>query len=154
MATDNPLSCNRLESGRPATRPAAGRRIVLVDDCPDNAKLLAILLTAYGHTVFTLVDSRSVVHTVKEFDPDVVLLDMAMPRIDGCQAAVLLRSENFAKPIIAISGFTDAEHRGRAADAGIDHYLAKPIDIEVLNELLGAQDAAPSRVDAGSDAHD
>ena len=87
----------------------------------------------------TLIDSRSVVCTVQEFDPDVVLLDMAMPRVDGCQAAALLRSDNFTKPIIAISGFADDEHRSRATAAGIDHYLSKPIEVEVLNELLCAQ---------------
>lgn len=114
-------------------------RIVLVDDCPDNAKLLAILLSVSGHTVYTLVDSRSVVRTVQEFDPDVVLLDMAMPQLDGCQAAAQLRSDNFRKTIIAISGFADDEHRSRATAAGIDHYLTKPVEMEALNELLRAQ---------------
>jgi CheY-like chemotaxis protein len=153
MVADNPRPCNHLETGWEMDLPATGLRIVLVDDCPDNAKLLAMLLTAYGHTVLTLIDSRSVVPTVKEYDPDVVLLDMAMPQVDGCQAAVLLRSGNFVKPIIAISGFADEEHRALATAAGIDHYLAKPIEVEVLNKLLSAYDAAPSRIDIGFNAH-
>jgi DNA-binding response OmpR family regulator len=104
-----------------------------------------MLLSAPGHTVITLVDARSIVCTVKEFEPDVVLLDMAMPFLDGCRAATLLRAENFAKRIVAVSGFADDEHRSRAASAGIDHYLSKPIDLDALNELLRAQDIGCSQ---------
>ncbi|WP_321899273.1 ATP-binding response regulator [Paraburkholderia heleia] len=117
-------------------RRAQGMRVLIVDDMAATAESLEAFLRIYGHQVERAADGAAALTQAKVFLPDVVLLDIGLPGMNGFDVAHRLRTDD-ALPqslIIAISGYSQEEHRLRAADAGIDHYLVKPAD---LNALIG-----------------
>lgn len=117
-------------------RRAQGMRVLIVDDMAATAESLEAFLRIHGHQVERAADGAAALTQAKVFLPDVVLLDIGLPGMNGFDVAHRLRTDD-ALPqslIIAISGYSQEEHRLRAADAGIDHYLVKPAD---LNALIG-----------------
>jgi signal transduction histidine kinase len=122
----------------PAGTPAAVRRVLVVDDNVDAAESLALLLQTDGHVVRIVHDGAAAVAAAREFDPEVVLLDIGLPGMDGYAVATALRADSSLSGVrlIAVSGYGQPEDRRRARDAGFDHHLVKPIEPAALTRLL------------------
>ena len=121
------------------TSGLAAIKILIVEDNVDGAESLAMILPAYGHTVLVAFDGPTGLIAGEEFQPDVVLLDIGLPRLDGYEVARVLRERRpEGLVIIAISGYCQLEDRERSSAAGIDQHLAKPVDIESLTAFLSA----------------
>jgi PAS domain S-box-containing protein len=126
---------------RPAARreaPAARQRILLVDDNRDALESLALLLEMDGHDVRTASDGESALALAIAHPPDVALLDIGMPVLDGYEVARRLRAMESCRDaaVVAVSGWGQAEHKRRTAEAGFDHHLTKPVDWRTLRALL------------------
>jgi signal transduction histidine kinase/CheY-like chemotaxis protein len=114
------------------------RRLMVVDDDADAANTLALFLEACGHSVAIEHVSHLVVERARIELPDVCLLDIEMPELDGTELARRLRQQSETRHcmLIAVSGHGEKAMKDRAAAAGFDHYLTKPIDIAKLAQLL------------------
>ncbi len=133
-APAEPWKKNHAESPRPDSR-----RILVVDDNVDAARSLAILLNMVGHEVHTAQDGTTALHAAQVHQPDVVLLDIGLPGMDGLEVARHLRQDQKFKDIllVAITGYGQDEDRRRSEEAGFNAHLVKPIAIDALNALLG-----------------
>jgi two-component system CheB/CheR fusion protein len=122
----------------PSTKPhtAAVQRILIVDDNVDMANTLSRLLPR--HHVRVALDGIAALEAIPEFEPDVVVLDIGLPRMDGFRVARRIRQQPREKPLllIAISGYGREEDRRLAVEAGFDHHLVKPIRLADLESLL------------------
>lgn len=120
-------------------RNGRGRRLLVVDDNEDTVRSMARLLRLKGHEVATATTGVEAVERVGDFRPEIVLLDIGLPGMDGYQVAQKLRAEKEHEDliIIAISGYGQDEDRRRTASAGFDHHLVKPIDHDALLTLIG-----------------
>lgn len=112
-------------------------RVLVVDDNRDAADSLAMLTKMWGYEVEVGYDGAAI-ERVPIFKPDAVLLDIAMPKLDGNRFARQIRErpESQGTLVIAITGFHDEARRMLSKEAGIDHYLIKPVDPTVLKKLL------------------
>ncbi len=132
---------------RSAGRQAAGRkRVLVVDDNDDSSRSLSRLLTLAGHETEVAADGRSALETARRFRPDVVLLDIRLPDIDGYELAERLRGERgFEKvAIVAITGMSPPRPPERARKAGIDHHLTKPVEIDRLLAIIDDRESRKS----------
>src|ERR1041385_699294 len=113
---------------------AAPRRILVVDDNPDASETLALLLRQTGHDVRTAKDGTDAQREATDFKPDVVLLDIGLPGMDGFEVARRLRAIEAMDGmlLIAISGYGLDEDRRRAREAGFDHYFTKPVSFATI----------------------
>jgi CheY-like chemotaxis protein len=127
------------EQARSAAAPS--RRILIVDDNADAATTLSELLKMDGHQTQPAFSAEEALELAQSFVPDVVLLDIGLPRMDGYEVARRLRHSLLRKGarLIALTGYGQAEDRERAHAAGFDAHLVKPVDLEVLTKLLGAR---------------
>jgi CheY-like chemotaxis protein len=114
------------------------RRVLVVDDNVDGATTFGAMLRLLGYAVEVATDGMAALEIADRFHPDVVLLDIAMPTLDGYQVARRLRasSAGVAMVLIAITGWGQEEDRRRTAEAGFDHHLVKPVDPGALAKLL------------------
>jgi signal transduction histidine kinase/DNA-binding response OmpR family regulator len=114
------------------------RRILVVDDNRDAADSLAMMLRVLGHHTQTAYDGQAAVESAAAFAPDIVLLDIGLPKLNGYQAARQIRGQPWgqAMALIAITGWGQEEDKRRALEAGFDHHLTKPVEAAVLQELL------------------
>ncbi|MFP2933060.1 ATP-binding protein [Pyxidicoccus sp. 3LG] len=121
-----------------AVAPVPGRRILLVEDHVDSRHVVRELLEEDGHTVFEAEDGPSGLTKARELRPDVVLLDIGLPGLDGYEVARTLRaSEHGRGPLlIAVTGYGQREDRARAMQAGFDEHLVKPVDLARLRQAL------------------
>jgi CheY-like chemotaxis protein len=120
---------------------AQGRKRVLVaDDNYDSATSLGILLNDAGYDVRTAGDGGQALETAAQFHPDIVLLDIGMPRLNGYEVARQIRRQPWGRGVllVALTGWGGAEHRQQTAAAGFDHHLTKPVDPAALTRLLAA----------------
>lgn len=119
------------------------QRILVVDDNEDGAQSLAMLLELRGNEVQTAYDGPQALEAVARFHPDVVLLDIGMPTLDGYETVRQLRARPDSRDalIIALTGWGQEEDRRRSREAGFDHHLVKPVDLGVLEGLLSASRA-------------
>lgn len=115
-----------------------GRNVLLVDDSRDMCKLMEILLTRRGHAVRSVHSGREAVEAARSAPPDVVLLDIGLPGMDGYQVVRELRQlpEMGKTLLIALSGRGEPSDRAKSAEAGFHHHLTKPADMEELGRLL------------------
>ncbi len=115
------------------------RRVLVVDDNIDSAEMLVELLAMWGHTALHAPDGPRALALAPEFAPDIVLLDIGLPGLDGYEVARLLREDPAlgAARIIAMTGYGQAEDRKRTRAAGFAAHLVKPIDFEELRVVLG-----------------
>jgi two-component system, chemotaxis family, CheB/CheR fusion protein len=113
-------------------------RILIVEDDEDVAETMGALLAIDGHTVSTASQGTVALDMLRSFEPDVVLLDLGLPGLDGYQVARRIRMETLKKNIviIALSGYGEREHRRRSKEAGCDGHLVKPVQPDVLRKLL------------------
>jgi len=114
------------------------RKILVVDDNEDAAETLAMLLSIAGNEVVTAYDGLSAVEKAVEFVPDVVLLDIGLPKLNGYEAARRIRERLGSTGIVlvALTGWGQDEDRRRSAAAGFDHHLVKPVAPATLAKLL------------------
>ncbi|HYE85997.1 MAG TPA: ATP-binding protein [Vicinamibacterales bacterium] len=121
-----------------APAPHTALRILVADDSQDGADSLAFLLKAAGHEVFTAYDGRSAIAMAEEHRPDAVLLDIGMPEVSGYDVARAIRREAWGRPmrLIALTGWGQAEHRRRSLEVGFDDHLVKPVELDVLENVL------------------
>ncbi|MGH8227020.1 MAG: hybrid sensor histidine kinase/response regulator [Steroidobacteraceae bacterium] len=137
------LEASRPEGAAPPMASKAGRtalraRILVVDDNHDAAQSLALLLGMDGHEVRTAGDGLEALEVAEEFRPQVALLDIGMPKLDGYETARRLRARPWAAGMLlfALTGWGLEEDRERARQAGFDRHLVKPVDPEALTQLL------------------
>ena len=127
------------EGSRPMEKPAAtGYRIVVVDDNHDSAESLAMLLRLSGNEVRTAHDGLEGVRVVEEVRPQVALLDIGMPKLNGYEACRRIREQPWGKDLvlIALTGWGQEEDRRRTEEAGFDAHTVKPVDHSTLMNLL------------------
>jgi DNA-binding response OmpR family regulator len=117
-------------------RLAPPRRILIIEDNEDTREALRLQLQVAGHDVDVAATGPEGVKMAAVLQPDVVLLDIGLPGLDGYQVAQQLRTADYGPRLIAITGYGQPEDRERARNAGIEHYLVKPIDIAELAHLL------------------
>jgi PAS domain S-box-containing protein len=130
-----------------ARPPAVDRRVVVIDDNADAADTLALLIEASGGQCRVAYDGEAGVREVLEFQPDVVLLDIGMPGIDGYETCRRIRRERGSSPlIVALTGWGQARDKERALHAGFDLHLTKPASPATLRQLLANPRRAPSEV--------
>jgi signal transduction histidine kinase len=125
----------------PATagEPGFRQRILVVDDNVDAAESLGTMLAYSGHDVRVAHGGVEALSTAREFAPNVMILDLGMPEMDGYAVARAVRSDpRFASTrLIALSGYGQPDDRRRTADVGFDEHLVKPVEHDVLNAALG-----------------
>jgi signal transduction histidine kinase/CheY-like chemotaxis protein len=132
-----PAARASLEMRGPA--PAVGRhRVLVADDNSDSATSLSILLNDVGYEVRTAEDGVQALETAANFRPDIALLDIGMPKLNGYEVARQLRQQPWGRDVllIAVTGWGGADHRQQTAQAGFDHHLTKPVDPAALTRLL------------------
>lgn len=116
----------------------SSKRILVVDDSYANARLLDVYLEPLQHEVRTALGAQEALQQVSTFVPDLLLLDLQMPDVDGFEVARRLRQDPRTRdlPIIAVTGYSSSEHRRRAKEAGVDGFLVKPVHCEELKAAV------------------
>jgi signal transduction histidine kinase len=139
-----PLSTSQVESApreEPVRSPAAvaqSLRVLVADDNQDALESLALLLEVCGHVARKASDGAESLQMAGAWRPDVILLDIGMPILDGYEVARRIRSEPWGKGVflVAVSGWGQSEDRKRATDAGFDLHFRKPIGLPILESIL------------------
>lgn len=122
-------------------RPTAPRRILIADDSEDAASSLAMFLDMAGHETRVATNGAQALAIAETFLPDVAVLDIAMPIIDGLETARSLRARSVGKDMVllALSGFGQESDKRRSVEAGFDAHLVKPVDLATLEKLIETQ---------------
>lgn len=127
-----------------------GRHILIVDDYPDALDIWAIFLRSSGYRVSTAADGAEAIQKAEQLLPDLIVLDLELPRISGFDVAKRLRGnpDTQAIPLIAATGYSHIRQLDRARDVGFDQIVVKPCDpdflIEEIERLLPAESESPS----------
>jgi CheY-like chemotaxis protein len=140
--SEREASPDSTDSQLPSRQSGSGsRRVLVVDDNLDAAEGLSMLLSLRGHQVSTAYDGHGALEKARVTPPDVVLLDIGLPRLDGFEVARRLREEHPDRPmlLVALTGYGQERDRLRARKAGFDHHLLKPVRLEMLEQLLVAE---------------
>ena len=113
-------------------------RILIVEDNMDSYELMRFILERHGYEIFLAADGRDGVSAAIKQKPDVILMDLALPELDGWEAAGQLKSNPQTKhiPVVAVTARALPADRQRALDAGCDAYLTKPIDLAELVRMV------------------
>jgi signal transduction histidine kinase/ActR/RegA family two-component response regulator len=119
-----------------------GRRILVVDDNEDAANSLAVILELEGHSVDIVYTAKDALEHAQASSPEVILLDVGLPEMSGYEVATRLRPKLLATQIVALTGYGHAEDIRRASAAGFDAHVVKPVDFEMLMQILGNFDPA------------
>ena len=115
----------------------SGRSILIVEDNADARDALRVLLELDGHAVEAAGEGQEALELARAKDPDIALVDIGLPGIDGYEVARRVRARDARRPVlIALTGYGQPEDRRRAAEAGFDEMLVKPVDPTALAELL------------------
>lgn len=125
----------------PTTAPGPSLRVLVVDDNEDVADMTAEMLKMFGHSATTAGDGPSALAAVERERPDVVLLDLGLPGMNGLEVAAALHANLAVRAplIIAVSGYGRPEDRERSLNAGCEHHLVKPVDFDRLLALLATR---------------
>jgi len=136
---EQPAGATGAASGAAAPAPPPRRRVLVVEDSADARQSLQLLLELAGHVVETSEDGPSGLAKLDAFRPEVALIDLGLPGIDGYTLARMARDnpETRAIRLVAVTGYGQAEDRQRALAAGFDLHVTKPVDVSMLEELLG-----------------
>lgn len=116
------------------------RRVLIVDDHQDTAELTAMVLANHGHDVKVAYDGQSALALALEFRPQMALLDLSLPDMDGYQLASLMRAAPSLSDclLVAISGYCSEQDRARSRALGFENHLAKPLSVDGLLEAIAA----------------
>ena len=114
------------------------RRILIADDNADAAELLAMWLKMSGHDARSALDGEAALVLAETMRPDVVLLDIAMPKMDGYEVARRIREKPWGSQatLIALTGWDREDDLRRSREAGFDHHLTKPVDPSAIEALI------------------
>lgn len=123
---------------RPQAAPSPRQRVLIADDNEDALAGLALLIEHMGHDVRTASDGAPAVTLAATFQPDVVVLDLGMPHLDGYEACRRIRAQagGATMVLVALTGWGQDDDRRRSRDAGFDHHLVKPVSSDALDALL------------------
>lgn len=128
---------DREDPGVDQAKPATLRKVLVVDDNKDFAESLAMLLESLGHETHMAHDGQAALEAAETYDPDVVLLDIGLPKLDGYEVARRLRAKHGSRYVLAaLTGWGQDEDREKARSAGFDHHLVKPVEIDMLEHVL------------------
>jgi two-component system, sensor histidine kinase len=115
----------------------SGRSILIIEDNADARDALRVLLELDGHAVEAAGEGQEALELARAKDPDIALVDIGLPGIDGYEVARRVRARDARRPVlIALTGYGQPEDRRRATEAGFDEMLVKPVDPTALTELL------------------
>ncbi len=116
------------------------RRVLIVDDNEDALSSLSMLVRVLGNEICRARDGLEAVAAAEQFRPEIVLMDIGMPNLNGYEAAKRIRAEPWGADIllVATTGWGQEEDRRRSKQAGFDHHLVKPVEPEKLREILAA----------------
>jgi len=133
-----------MEAGQPTIRPL---RMLVVDDDVDAAEMLEMLLTISGHAVRIAHDGPAALEAALEFRPNVVLLDIGLPEMDGYEVAKRIRQQPALTNVVlvALTGYGQETIRQRSQDAGFDHHLVKPADFAKVQHILATVSQSEKR---------
>ncbi len=118
----------------------AGERIVLVEDNVMNRRLAQFLLKSQGYTVYEATNGKEALELVKAHLPDLVLMDLQLPELDGFTTTRMLKQDATTKdiPVVALTAYAMKGDAERALEAGCDGYIAKPIDKKEFLEMVAS----------------
>ena len=121
-----------------ASTPGGARRILVADDNRDAADTLQMLLAIDGHEVRVATNGLEALQIADDFDPELLLLDIGMPKLNGYEVAEQLRERYPTRrmKLVALSGWGQAGDKKRARGSGFDRHLTKPIDPDVLQDII------------------
>ncbi|MBL0726446.1 ATP-binding protein [Piscinibacter sp. HJYY11] len=121
-----------------AVAPAQQRRVLVADDNRDSARSLSLILEMLGHRTIIAFDGEEALALARRFKPDVMLLDIGMPKLDGYDVARAVRASDGGQDVtlIALTGWGQAEDRRKSGAVGFDHHLLKPVDTQLVEQLL------------------
>lgn len=121
-----------------AMPPKSRFRILVVDDNPDSAMSMAMLLSMMGHETRTAHDGEAAVAAAEEFRPRVILLDIGLPKLNGYEVAQRIRQEKWGESmfLVAVTGWGQDEDRQRAEDVGMNLHMVKPVEPAALDRVL------------------
>jgi CheY-like chemotaxis protein len=124
-----------VEKSKTSGRPS---RVLIVDDNLDTADSIGMLLKRSGHEVTVTYSAEKALEVAAEFQPDVVLLDIGLPEMDGYEVARRLRRDSRLKGVklIALTGYGQDSDLQRSKEAGFDYHLVKPVGLDEIEELL------------------
>jgi CheY-like chemotaxis protein len=128
-------------SGSPVA--SVSRCVLIVEDDDDSREMLGELVTAFGHRAVSAASAAEALACARDEKPDLALIDIGLPVVDGCELARLLRVAMAETPglhtrLVALTGYSDGDTRDTAGAAGFDAYVVKPIMPEALEALLSA----------------
>ena len=132
-------------AGSPGSAVAGKRRVLIADDARDSADSLAVILAMKGHETHAAYDGEEAMTAAARLRPDVVILDIRMPKRNGYEACRWMREQPWGKSmvLIALSGWGTEDDRRKTEEAGFDHHLVKPVAPDVLFALIAARPVTP-----------
>ena len=126
-----------------------GRKILVADDDQDSAESLALLFQLMGHDVRAAQSGLAAIDVAAEFRPDLIVLDIGMPGLDGYEVCRRIRQHDWGQTIViaALTGWSRDEDRDRSEEVGFNHFLVKPVDPKALEDLIAGlmRTARPNR---------
>jgi two-component system CheB/CheR fusion protein len=139
---------------RAVTRERRPARVLMVEDNPDAAESLVMILELLGHHVRVVHDGIAALETARANVPDIMLVDIGLPGMDGYEVARSIRRDAALKDIVlvALTGYGRPEDRAQALASGFDYHLVKPVDLDALGDLV-ARLRAPTRAGGPSTVH-
>jgi CheY-like chemotaxis protein len=137
------------EAGRASPVPSRNARILVVDDNQDAAMILGAALEHLGYRVAVANDGPSALRIAESFAPQIALLDLGLPVMDGYELARRLRADFGPElHLVAITGYGQEADRRSTAEAGFEHHMVKPVDLSVLSDIV-ARLSAPAQDSSG-----
>jgi CheY-like chemotaxis protein len=123
----------------------------VVDDNKDSAITLSMFLRIMGNDIRTAFDGEEALRLASEFQPQVVMMDIGLPKLSGYEVARKIREEPWSRDtvLVAVTGWGQEEDKHLSKEAGFDHHMVKPVDPAALTELLASIDPSPTERGAG-----
>src|SRR5688572_21907796 len=138
MLADNPMADSNPTTAATVTTTPKRFRILVVDDNHDSALSMAMMLSIMGHETRTAHDGESAVTTAESFLPEVVLLDIGLPKLNGYEVAQRIREQPWGTSmfLIAVTGWGQDEDRQRSTEVGLNVHMVKPVEPAALEKIL------------------
>jgi CheY-like chemotaxis protein len=138
MLTNNQMADVNIDTAHSVKTTPQHFRILVVDDNHDSALSLAMMLSIMGHETRTAHDGESAVVTAESFLPEVILLDIGLPKLNGYEVAQRIRESAWGQSmfLIAVTGWGQEEDRQRSSEVGLNVHMVKPVEPAALERLL------------------